>query len=104
MNYTRSLRSTNDSGVSVQNVAEIANNGHHVEFGAIWKPTSTSSASWSIGPVDISWKVDTSSSGVRASGGAGGEDGGFTSSFVFTGTAITAGAAALIGTLAFCLA
>ena len=97
MNYTRSLRSTNDAGVSVQNVAEIANNGHHVEFGAIWKPTSTSSASWSIGPVDISWKVDTSSSG-----GAGGE-GGFSSSLLFTGTAITAGAAAIVASMAFCL-
>ena len=101
MNYTRNLRATDAAASSV---AEISNNGHHVEFGAIWKPTATSSANWSVGPVDISWKVDTSSSGVRASGGAGGEDGGFTSSFVFTGTAITAGAAALIGTLAFCLA
>ena len=73
MNYTRSLKAAGEAGSSV---AEIAPDGHHVEFGAIWKPTSTSSASWSIGPVDISWKLDDSSSG------AGGE-GGFTSSTLF---------------------
>ena len=77
MNYTRSLKAAGEAGSSV---AEIANDGLHVEFGAIWKPTSTSSASWSIGPVEISWKLDDSSSG--AFGGAGGEDG-FTSSLFF---------------------
>ena len=93
MNYTR--RSANENG---SNVAEIANNGHHVEFGAIWNPTSTSSASWSIGPIDISWKADTSSSG------SGEGEGGFNSSLIFTGTAFTAGAAAIIASMAFCLA
>ena len=97
MNFVRRLATATASG---GDAAQIAADGTHVEFGAIWKPTANSNASWSMGPVDISWKVDTSSNGGDGGGGGGGF---LSSSTIFTGTAITAGAASIIATLAFCL-